>query len=512
MKKILNLVIIMLISLSGVTQTYFSERYNYAGWQSLDFSHDILRIDEGYIIPGGFAYNDTLSYNKIGIIKIDYFGDELLSKVIGEGETTYSWNISYNQGALSRDKGNTGYYDVGMKRKYVGTGVGVEDKGVIYRFDIELDTLWTVNIGDNVLSYDTNYSFRHCVVLPNDELIIAGHIVIEGSNSKAMLIKTDSLGNELWRKYFSSGPLNDGINVISTPDGGFVLSAWKWTFGHVTGAPYLIKTDSAGNQEWSKGFWEYDRYHGPLYISISLDSLIVGVYSYSDSVNYPSSDSYNRDAVIKLDLEGNVIWEKKYGIASYNKWVASGTVTPQGKIILTGRTYETYPQRLGYMLNVSPEGDSLWYREYEEVWGVNSHNYLYGVIPTDDGGYAAAGMVHPNGNQDLWVLKVDSLGCESFDYCWTSLPGVISVEKPGELAVFPNPATRSCTIAIPKENQFDTYTLFIYNLMGVKMEEIVVPSGEIQVVLNLSGYAPGLYSVVTSYKGSITGRGKFVVY
>ncbi|MFA5419915.1 MAG: T9SS type A sorting domain-containing protein [Bacteroidales bacterium] len=86
------------------------------------------------------------------------------------------------------------------------------------------------------------------------------------------------------------------------------------------------------------------------------------------------------------------------------------------------------------------------------------------------------------------------------------------MEKPGELQIFPNPATGHCTIAIPKENQFETYTLFIYNLMGVKMDEVVVPSGETQVELSLSGYAPGLYSVVTSCQGSVTGRGKFVVY
>jgi hypothetical protein len=48
--------------------------------------------------------------------------------------------------------------------------------------------------------------------------------------------------------------------------------------------------------------------------------------------------------------------------------------------------------------------------------------------------------------------------------------------------------------------------------MGVKMDEVVVPSGETQVELSLSGYAPGLYSVVTSCQGSVTGRGKFVVY
>jgi len=510
MKKYIQLILLSLIVNTANTQTYFSERYNYGNFLSMDFSHDILQTDDGYIVPGGFAYRDTLSYNKIGLLKIDHYGNSIINRVIGAGENTYSWNISYNQGAFVPNNNSTGYYSVGMKRKYVGTGVGVEDKGVIFKFGLSLDTLWTVSIGDREGTIDSNFIFKHCDLLPDNGLIITGMMIVDGTSSKALLIKTDSLGNELWRKYFSSGPLNDGINVISTPDGGFVLSAWKWTFGpQPLSNPYLIKTDSLGNEEWRKYFGSYWG-NEAMYIVNSPDNTLVGGYSYSDTMDLDIS--YNQDAIVKISYDGTLLWEKKYGEPAYFKFNSSVNVNSEGRIVVAGYVYGTFPQRLGYMLNVSPDGDSLWYREYEEVWGVNSHNYLYGVIPTDDGGYAATGMVHPNGNQDLWVLKVDSLGCESFDYCWTSLPGVISVEKPGELQVFPNPATGHCTISVPKQNQFETYTLFIYNLMGVKMEERVVPSGITQLEISLSGYVPGLYSVVSTYKGSITGRGKFVVY
>jgi len=511
MKKLLQLVFSVFIGISGVAQTYFNNNYSYAGGLTLDFCHDILQNDEGYIIPGGFDYLDTLSYNKIGILTTDRFGDELFINVLGNGENTFSWNISYHQGALGFDNTGSGYYSVGMKRKYgIPNPVGVADYGVIYKFDLNLDTLWTISIGDKVGTIDSTYIFEHCSVLPNNELIITGIVVIEGSTSKALLIKADSLGNELWRKYFYSGPLNQGINVIATPDGGFALSVWKWVFGpQPVSTPFLIKTDSAGNEQWRKyfgGIW----HDGPMYLVNAPDSTIVGGYYYSDTMDYDIS--YNRDAIVKITLEGTLLWEKKYGESAYNKRNYSTNVNTLGDIVQVGSVYGVFPHMLGYMLCVSSDGDSLWYREYEKVTGQYDDNHLYAVIPTDDGGYAASGMVHTDYDQDIWVLKVDSLGCESFDYCWTSLPGVISVEKPGELKILPNPATGSCTIAIPKENQFETYTLFIYSLMGVKMDEVVVPSGITQVELNLSGYAPGLYSVVTSYKGSITGRGKYVVY
>lgn len=510
MKIVNNLIILLFFSLTTFGQTYFNERYSYSSSQSLDFTHDLMHVEDGYIIPGAFTYMDTLAYNKLQLLKIDHFGNEILKNSIGVGDTIYSFNMAYHQGGFKENTYKNSFYGVGMKREYISTGVGVKDIGMILKFNEQLDTLWSVCVGDKVSPIDSNYIFEHCSVLPNNELIITGIVVIEGSTSKALLIKTDSLGNELWRKYFYSGPLNQGINVIATPDGGFALSVWKWVFGpQPVSTPFIIKTDSAGNEQWRKyfgGIW----HDGPMYLVNAPDSTIVGGYYYCDTMDY--DDTYCRDAIVKLSLEGSIEWEKKYGESTYEKTTSSVNVSSEGKIILAGYNYNPFPRRVGYLLNVSLDGDSLWYREYEKVSGQYDANYLYAVIPTDDGGYAASGMVHTDYDQDIWVLKVDSLGCENFDYCWTSLPGVISVEKPGELQVYPSPATGHCTISVPKQNQFETYTLFIYNLMGVKMEERVVPSGITQLEINLSGYVPGLYSVVSTYKGSITGRGKFVVY
>ncbi len=497
------------IATSAIGQTYFNERYSYENSFTLDFCHSLLQTNDGYILPGGFVTYDSLAYNRVGIIETDRFGNELLKKQLYF--PMESCDIARQPGSFRYDIDSTGYFSVGMKRKYnIPNAVGLADYGVIFRYNLQMDTLWTKSLGDEIDPVDSTYIFEHCDVMKSNNLIICGTVVIEGETSTAFMIKTDSLGNELWRKYFSSGPLNKAYNVIATPDGGFALSVWKWVFGpQPVSTPFLIKTDSAGNEQWRKyfgGIW----HDGPMYLVNAPDGTIVGGYYYSDTMDY--DQSYNRDAIVKIGLDGIIIWEKKYGESIYDKRNSSVNISTDGKIILCGYVDSPFPHRVGYLLNVSSDGDSLWYREYEKVSGQYDANYLYAVIPTHDGGYAASGMVHTDYDQDIWVLKVDSLGCESFDYCWTSLPGVISVEKPGDLQILPNPATGSCTIAIPKENQFETYTLFIYSLMGVKMDEVVVPSGITQVELNLSGYAPGLYSVVTSYKGSITGRGKFVVY
>ncbi|MFA5419916.1 MAG: hypothetical protein WC341_15795 [Bacteroidales bacterium] len=398
------------VATSTFGQSYFSKRYSYENSFTLDFCHTLLQTNDGYILPGGFVTYDSLAYNRGGIIETDRFGNELLKKQLYF--PLKSCDIARQPGSFQYDMDSTGYFSVGMNRVYnIPNAVGLADYGVIFRYNLQMDTLWTKSLGDEIDPIDSTFIFEHCDVMKSNNLIICGTVVIEGETSTVFMIKTDSLGNELWRKYFSSGPLNKAYNVIATPDGGFALSVWKWVFGpQPVSTPFLIKTDSAGNEQWRKyfgGVWN----DGPMFIGNSPDSTIVGGYIYCDTMDY--SDDYNRDAIVKLNLDGTVLWEKMYGETTYIKRNSSVNVNSEGKIILSGYNYSPFPHRVGYLLNVSSDGDSLWYREYEKVTGQYDANYLYAVIPTDDGGYAASGMVHTDYDQDIWVLKVDSLGCES---------------------------------------------------------------------------------------------------
>ena len=513
MKKT-TLLFSLLLGLSAIIsgQTYFNERYNLNEVNDLDFCNVVLNIEQGYLLPSAFVSEENTAYNSLGLLLIDTLGNKLQVKLFGDG--IYSYNYSYTQGGFRQV--NNSFYSVGMKRKYTGTWVN--DVGIIYKFDNNLDTIWSKTIGDQQLSNDTNYLFRHFDVLPNKDLIIAGDIIVDGSIARALLLKTDSLGNELWRKYFYNGSKNLGINVIQTPDAGFALSCYLWTFGlYGISAPYIVKTDSMGNEQWRHYVNWFDQKHGPMYLQNSPDSTIVGAYHYSDIIDYPATESENRDALIKIDLDGNVIWDKKFGNYEHNKQLKSMNVNAQGRFIITGyKTNAELSQRVGYMLNCNNDGDSLWYREYELLHEDLSNNYLYGVIPTNDGGYVAVGSVMPNppdtGNQDVWVIKVDSMGCESFDECWTGVKENIAMRKAQELEIYPNPANEIVNILIPKENESENHILVVYDLYGRIIDESNLPSGTSTIQINVSKWASGLYAAVSSYKGSISGKGKFIVY
>ena len=69
------------------------------------------------------------------------------------------------------------------------------------------------------------------------------------------------------------------------------------------------------------------------------------------------------------------------------------------------------------MLKTTANGDSLWCRKYYYLPGQESVNYLYDVISTSDNGLIACRYVdlYPpdTGSTDTWVIKLDSIGCDS---------------------------------------------------------------------------------------------------
>jgi hypothetical protein len=97
------------------------------------------------------------------------------------------------------------------------------------------------------------------------------------------------------------------------------------------------------------------------------------------------------------------------------------------------------------------DGDSLWHRDYyyypeDPVYG---QNYLNDLSQTEDNGFVSVGQAYtvypPNNIQKMWVLKVDSVGCE-IENCWVGIEeedktAGLYDDKKGGLVVWPNPTS-----------------------------------------------------------------------
>ena len=90
-------------------------------------------------------------------------------------------------------------------------------------------------------------------------------------------------------------------------------------------------------------------------------------------------------------------------------------------LVAFGTVVRLYPQPNptyfiihGRVVKLSPQGDSLWSREYEYLTSASSEHDIYDAERTYDGGFLVCGESKGTGSgalQQGWLLKLDEHGC-----------------------------------------------------------------------------------------------------
>jgi hypothetical protein len=336
------------------------------------------------------------------------------------------------------------------------------------------------------------------------------------------LVKTNFEGDVLFAKTFGNSGfmIYQGHSIVQTSDNGFAIGGYWYIPGSPTnmGDPIVIKTDSLGNQEWMKNLGGPYQDNKAMICLDNYGNIIIGTnYAFKMSGSEPES----KINVIKLDNEGNIIWNKKYGNVFLNNYLLNIRILNNGHILCTG--FYNPPGLMdfeGWIITLKSNGDSIWQRNYRILLGENSDNYLYDVIQTSGDGLLACGYVYPSspdtGTQDVWVIKLDSIGCE-YPFCDTTV-GVAdpeSIVSEAGLRVWPNPVYDQLTVdgwqLTVGSRQSTIRVLEIYDLYGRKVEEIIIPPLQQSLKLDVSAWNTGVYVAVLWSEERIVGRAKFVV-
>src|SRR5688572_5687961 len=140
------------------------------------------------------------------------------------------------------------------------------------------------------------------------------------------LVKVGTSGNIIWQKTYGGSDDDQVSSVVAGADGGYVMAGRTGSFdGDVTGRffspgstnyfdAWVVKVDVNGNILWQKAFGGLS-FEIPVSIIKSSDGgYMIAGYTSRDENNV----SGDRDAwIVKLDRTGNIIWQKKYGGTSY---------------------------------------------------------------------------------------------------------------------------------------------------------------------------------------------------
>jgi hypothetical protein len=483
----------------------------YSTW---DWAKTIIQHGNSFIIQGE-TFNE-FGWRIISTLKIDSLGNELWVKYLGDTVSEHA--IGFPGSLKSFD--NHSIFSIGNRRTY--TSNWVHDRGLLVKYDEEFDTVWTKEFGEESQPYDTSYIFWNFTKTTESGFIITGATGTYGNIPSVYLMKTDSNGNKVWdHKYSSLWEDTQGYSVIQTTDGGYAIGAFQYAhipINNQSGEPLVVKTDSIGNLQWVRNLGgEYMDTHA--IVTNSSDGNILVLSAYADSIS--GGDEWAKKIhITKLTNDNQIVFDRMYNRKLYMLYPLNISCNPDGSIITagtTGTTVNDYPHMVGWIFKTTADGDSVWYREYNLLHERYSSNVLYDVKETPDMGYIACGYVHPvlpdTGTQDVWVIKVDSLGCEQPDWCWVGIKeqsAELLVRSAGELWIYPNPAHDVITVSgFGKTDALPEIELI--DLFGRRMIVVLLNRTEETVTIDASELPPGLYFITIRDKAKVVGTGKVIL-
>jgi len=210
------------------------------GGSAFDVGYSVKQTDDGgFIVAGYTGYSPGAGGSDVYLIKTDASGDQIWSKTFG--------GAADDAGESVQQTDDGGFIVAGSTNSI---GAGGSDVYLI-KIDASGKELWSKTFGG--VSNDDAKSVRQT----ND----GGFVIVgdEGFNdftdeSYVYLIKTNALGVEQWSKTFGEASVDRGYSVQQTDDGGFIVAGYTSSFGAGGSDVYLIRTDTSGDELWSKTF------------------------------------------------------------------------------------------------------------------------------------------------------------------------------------------------------------------------------------------------------------------
>jgi hypothetical protein len=329
-------------------------------------------------------------------------------------------------------------------------------------FDTNLDSIKYTEYGylnqGNVIFKMIDYNQKN--------YFMVGYVYDNLYNSDILLIKTDTSGNEIWKKKIGLVGWDETAYCIKTcANGNLLVSGLKQFHGTSNQGPFIMRLDTSGTILWQ------NYYPSATYANGSFDAMEMPngdiVFTGGKGYAVTGNGTLRRPMLTRVDALGNLIWQKEYGQQAVGHDFFTFLVNEKNNFVISGEIFSSNNTASGMVYEINQNGDSIFSREYRRL--PNSQNYFRDIVKGSDKGYCFSGFVNPmngdGGTQDIWLLKTDSTFCESAVSCGypTGLRDVSN--ELGEIRVYPNPANSIINI-VDEFSQLQNATIQIKNYLG----------------------------------------------
>ena len=366
----------------------------------------VVTSDGGYAVLGYSQSNDGALFGKINT-SFDYYVLKYSSS------NTLEWFKTY--GGSNDDRGSSiiqttdgGYAIFGYSNS---NDLDVTDNAGGRDF-------WLVKLASNGnLLWQKTYGYigkddgQIIIQTKDGGFLIAGELDVTSSggegNSQAKIqhaggdywvLKLDSFGAIEWSKYYGGNFTDTPRGIAVSNDGGYVIvgtsdstdvdiSNNKGTYDF-----WVIKISPTGTLLWEKNFGgsQIDEARGIIKTDDG-NFLVVGDTTSTDSdvsANNGGADLW----VLKIDNEGNLLWEKNYGGRSFDV-ARSIKKTNSGGFIISGSSrssdndFTNNGQNDGLLMILTQDGDVEW----QYTIGGSDIDFLYDAVQLPNGTFVGVG-------------------------------------------------------------------------------------------------------------------------
>ena len=252
-------------------------------------------------------------------------------------------------------------------------------------------------------------SFSDIMVTDTGYLLIGSTPVGEGNDWNGRVMEIDKNGNEIWNKTYDKGGSEGFDNAVKVDDGYIIQGATDFNqYGEWN--IWVVKIDKEGNIVWEKIYGEHGEYRPEDMTGTKDGGVII--------VGNKMVGNLSMISLLKLNKNGEKEWETTY---YYNPGLlpphAKGVVqTTDGGYAISGEiSREDATQRNLLLLKTDEYGNEMWNKTY----GQDYYNIWQGtIIETSNGGLLLNGMAFPTyGSLSYtYLLKTDADGNPQWEH------------------------------------------------------------------------------------------------